>query len=96
MKLEVLDTIKDDEESPPTWGRGLKLHMRLVDFRPELSPPTWGRGLKPFLHRQLLPECTVAPHVGAWVETSCSAAGSTSPWSPPTWGRGLKQRYRWY
>ena len=32
----------------------------------------------------------VAPHVGAWVETSFVAGDGEEFESPPTWGRGLK------
>ena len=33
--------------SHPTWVRGLKLLMKLIEVCPSLSHPTWVRGLKP-------------------------------------------------
>ena len=51
------------------WVRGLKLIYALGLIATYLSHPMWVRGLKPIA---LSWYCffTVAPHVGAWIETS--------------------------
>ena len=36
-------------ESPPAWGRGLKLEYLIGKGRIDPSPPAWGRGLKQVL-----------------------------------------------
>ena len=57
--------------SHPTWVRGLKRgSMILVKARPP-SHPTWVRGLKPVGRMPRAGAArVVAPHVGAWIETS--------------------------
>ena len=59
-----------------------------------LSPPTRGRGSKLLLVRQRAGlSCRVAPHAGAWIETSTGPQSITPPlMSPPTRGRGSKHR----
>ena len=52
----------------------------------------WGRGLKR-CPCQFGPGNGVAPHVGAWIETSANTLLSLSPGSPPMWGRGLKLEF---
>ncbi len=61
------------EVSPPTRGRGLKQDAWLNKSKPMKSPPTRGRGLK--LEYTLTPyeRALVAPHAGAWIETTPSA-----------------------
>ena len=57
--------------SHPTWVRGLK-HER-DNFRLAMrikSHPTWVRGLKQFLRSVTYTCKRVAPHMGAWIETS--------------------------
>ena len=54
------------------------------------SHPMWVRGLKLLLvvlEMQLNP---VAPHVGAWIETSTDLYGIPDTTSHPMWVRGLK------
>ena len=55
--------------SLPTWERGLKYPSSEVCRGDNMSLPTWGRGLK--LGKLLWCQGgqTVAPHVGAWIET---------------------------
>ena len=57
-------------KSPPTRGRGLKQppHFRWHDDA--LSPPTRGRGLKLLLTWKRKNNHQVAPHAGAWIETT--------------------------
>ena len=38
-------------QSPPTWGRGLKLSTLEKMGNLGGSPPTWGRGLKQFVFK---------------------------------------------
>ena len=56
-------------ESHPTWVRGLKqLYLRvMLPHKP--SHPTWVRGLKQIFHCCDVMPTTVAPYVGAWIET---------------------------
>ena len=56
------------------------------------SHPTWVRGLKPYPVEKPLSRWEVAPHVGAWIETSHCKRVSDPMRSHPTWVRGLKQR----
>ena len=54
------------------------------------SHPTWVRGLKHNLRRYRSKRNTVAPYVGAWIETKAHLQALTSVLSHPTWVRGLK------
>ena len=56
--------------SHPTWVRGLKLVLMLILVLRYKSHPTWVRGLKLICHRTWRSK-TVAPYVGAWIETLC-------------------------
>ena len=60
---------KNDERSHPTWVRGLKQYIKRNSRANQLSHPTWVRGLKPQKLDCRLKENTVAPYVGAWIET---------------------------
>jgi transposase-like protein len=57
--------------SPPAWGRGLKPAVEDMIGRASESPPAWGRGLKRSPPRRSSTAPTVAPCVGAWIETTC-------------------------
>ena len=54
--------------SHPTWVRGLKHQQSIEIVNAFWSHPTWVRGLK-LLIRRLKPIQSVAPYVGAWIET---------------------------
>ena len=56
--------------SHPMWVRGLKHIMEGVTCHEKASHPMWVRGLKLNLYRDHDVEEQVAPHVGAWIETS--------------------------
>ena len=56
-------------ESPPTRGRGLKPDAKTATRNAWQSPPTRGRGLKHTVKR-LSEVQGVAPHAGAWIETT--------------------------
>ena len=56
--------------SHPMWVRGLKLLSRAAPMRLNRSHPMWVRGLKPKNDVELLQLITVAPYVGAWIETT--------------------------
>ena len=82
--------------SPLAWGRGSKL-LGLVQpyFSVDMSPLAWGRGSK-HANRSVLMcrrgRCTVAPRVGAWIETFQRLRLSSEyiMKSPIAWGRGSK------
>ena len=77
--------------SPLTEGRGLKHIVVIFDKQCEMSPLTEGRGLKRNIAQIARGFPHVAPHGGAWIETT-NGAGTLSPErSPLTEGRGLKQ-----
>ena len=59
--------------SHPMWVRGLKpsrSHRQVEEFS---SHPMWVRGLKLDALNAICSEDAVAPHVGAWIETSSYA-----------------------
>ena len=51
------------------WVRGLKRFKRLKSVCSIMSHPMWVRGLKPAVRHLCKMAYTVAPHVGAWIET---------------------------
>ena len=53
-----------------TQARGLKHNIPLSCLRLTLSRLTQARGLKPFATSFVLVVLHVAPHAGAWIETS--------------------------
>ena len=70
--LKLLQTLNTMTawQSHPSWVRGLKpLYNNSVIFALE-SHPSWVRGLKPSQILRLLVSLTVAPLVGAWIETT--------------------------
>ena len=50
----------------------------------------WERGLKHFQLAEILIGESVAPHVGAWIETFIYERFSLGKMSLPMWERGLK------
>ena len=56
--------------SHPMWVRGLKLLLRYEKRNLTKSHPMWVRGLKQSQSNKNNAEANVAPHVGAWIETS--------------------------
>ena len=63
------------------WERGLKLVSEAVALNEFRSLPMWERGLKLFSLQSNLYRLAVAPHVGAWIETS---AREKDPYEPLT------------
>ena len=55
--------------SHPTWVRGLKLLDFVIFLYRNRSHPTWVRGLKRPLVSERPSVPSVAPYVGAWIET---------------------------
>ena len=55
--------------SHPTWVRGLKLQNGRHAHVRQTSHPTWVRGLKLLLICNFWRAESVAPYVGAWIET---------------------------
>ena len=64
--------------SHPTWVRGLKFRNEIIEVGDEKSHPTWVRGLKSRVYFRWFGD-KVAPHVGAWIEISCSKKQCTLP-----------------
>ena len=54
------------------------------------SHPTWVRGLKHDVLSTTLRHHTVAPYMGAWIETAFTKLRHHFDKSHPTWVRGLK------
>ena len=71
------------KKSPPTRGRGLKPAASVQTAVLPASPPTRGRGLKLDGRSMRLRIQSVAPHAGAWIETTLKdavlAAASSRP-----------------
>ena len=65
-KAEVFAKI----QSHPMWVRGLKLGSRGYSISNGSSHPMWVRGLKREQIAKVSEQVAVAPHVGAWIETS--------------------------
>ena len=57
------------------WVRGLKLYQWQNLYGNYWSHPMWVRGLKHHPMQGSMPSTDVAPHVGAWIETSVSSSG---------------------
>ena len=56
--------------SLPSWERGLK-PLYIEEILPnDTSLPSWERGLKLTRELRRNPETSVAPFVGAWIETN--------------------------
>ena len=78
-------------QSPLTQGRGSKPLQAPAAYRTKSSPLTQGRGSKhrvPWLQQSGL---AVAPHAGAWIETSDVQPAGGCNQSPLTQGRGSKR-----
>ena len=76
--------------SPLTEGRGLKLEEAAGELESQASPLTEGRGLKLVRKLSINLDSPVAPHRGAWIETTLPVGKSKYLLSPLTEGRGLK------
>ena len=73
------------------WVRGLKPYIIARGSLDRLSHPMWVRGLKLLGTPGTVKHDTVAPHVGAWIETVNRERAGTVRTSHPMWVRGLKQ-----
>ena len=76
--------------SHPMWVRGLKLYQGPAEAGRYRSHPMWVRGLKHSHTHHSLQPMYVAPHVGAWIETSQLNNTIFERKSHPMWVRGLK------
>ena len=90
LKLYKVISDCDHLESHPMWVRGLKrTSVKKVESQ-LLSHPMWVRGLKhPRRHLRRTAH-SVAPYVGAWIETGRQGVERHSWQSHPMWVRGLK------
>ena len=76
--------------SHPMWVRGLKPRRGLHALRMDTSHPMWVRGLKQLYQPEVACAISVAPYVGAWIETSAAFLRVSLAGSHPMWVRGLK------
>ena len=76
--------------SLPSWERGLKPFPLLQLLDRVRSLPSWERGLKPSIPAAAEGSRSVAPFVGAWIETMKYFGRLTPFVSLPSWERGLK------
>ena len=75
------------------WVRGLKL-PRCRDFgRFDESHPMWVRGLKQYLGYYKSTRKKVAPHVGAWIETTTEGVSFFSRSVAPHVGAWIETNY---
>ena len=70
LKQEPFGDDIADDLSHPMWVRGLKPATSQSPFVSHQSHPMWVRGLKLLLKSLGVLSSLVAPHVGAWIETS--------------------------
>ena len=77
-------------QSHPTRVRGLKLELSPFTIFSTKSHPTRVRGLKHPLYALGANTASVAPHAGAWIETTDTDVVSSIVTSHPTRVRGLK------
>ena len=94
LKHDEIIVEANETQSHPTWVRGLKLLFLVLLVSLALSHPTWVRGLKRPLVSERPSVPSVAPYVGAWIETYIIRYCRVIKTSHPTWVRGLKLR-RW-
>ena len=71
------------------WVRGLKRRALHRNDENSKSHPMWVRGLKP-RREEGNKQFFVAPHVGAWIETTDVPCFRCYLKSHPMWVRGLK------
>jgi len=84
----------DRRGSPLTQGRGSKQRRRQRREHGAQSPLTQGRGSKHVAHHREPHTKGVAPHAGAWIETTRRSRAFAPPrMSPLTQGRGSKRRH---
>ena len=69
LKLVESPVLVRTPQSHPTWVRGLKPFCEKVSSASFWSHPTWVRGLKHTCCGRVAILATVAPYVGAWIET---------------------------
>ena len=69
LKLAIIIIVCDFLESHPTWVRGLKRSDGVQCSAALQSHPTWVRGLKHDDWKATYLGGSVAPYVGAWIET---------------------------
>ena len=73
LKREIHPRVSRRSASLPTWERGLKLSCSTEVSGRDKSLPTWERGLKLVAVSPRIRPASVAPHVGAWIETEDSS-----------------------
>ena len=73
MKRNGLKNGLSESESPPAWGRGLKLIRCVLFGGPFLVAPRVGAWIETRTGPGRLRRRQVAPRVGAWIETSSLA-----------------------
>ena len=90
IETASVDSRRELAKSHPMRVRGLKQHQLPCNSRRPWSHPMRVRGLKHNLLFSWLIFKLVAPHAGAWIETSCQARLQCRSESHPMRVRGLK------
>ena len=80
-------------KSLPPWERGLKQSTTKAITNRTTSLPPWERGLKRIFSMWHQSPSSVAPSVGAWIETYGECCQLYNNLSLPPWERGLKHRW---
>ena len=91
IETHLLPVTTRRQASHPTRVRGLKRVIQSAGMPKGKSHPTRVRGLKRFGSFRLL-NGGVAPHTGAWIETSGKSPKAAYQLSHPTRVRGLKHQ----
>ena len=72
------------------WVRGLKLETVVYLCADTPSHPMWVRGLKLGVHLWQENAVSVAPYVGAWIETYSQGFGMANPFVAPYVGAWIE------
>ena len=81
--------------SHPSWVRGLKLPRFVSLPCAAMSHPSWVRGLKPEVG-EIRADLTVAPLVGAWIETFSVDGFMSSDYVAPLVGAWIETFFEYY
>ncbi len=94
LKQPVPTISLDRNKSPLMQGRGLKQSQALSSVSMPTSPLMQGRGLKQNMPCDCLLRYCVAPHAGAWIETSCNLPYNQGLYVAPHAGAWIETIYQ--